>query len=192
MICRSEKYLYYLLFFLLFPACSDYSPKPAGYFRIDLIDPVYSSMDTFASFRLAVSNQARIVLLPSDNNDFFFNIDYPALNAQIYCSYFPLTEGKLAQFSEESRTFAYRHVIKAEAIQERTYENPAQKVYGLIYSMKGNVASPVQFVLTDSVHSFFRGALYFNHTPNQDSIAPVLEHINRDINVLIENFQWKK
>jgi hypothetical protein len=46
--------------------------------------------------------------------------------------------------------------------------------------------------LTDSVRSFVRCALYFDNIPNQDSIAPVLEYINNDIQVLMESFRWKQ
>ena len=183
---------YFLLLSLFFATCSDYSPKPAGYFRIDLPTPVYSSVDTFRWFQMDLSDQARIVSLPPEDEAILFNIDYPSLNAQIHVSYLPVKKGQLTQLTEESRTFVYRHALKADAINERVCQNPEQKVYGLIYNIEGNVASSTQFFLTDSVHSFFRGALYFNHTPNQDSITPVLEYINQDIEILIESFQWKR
>jgi gliding motility-associated lipoprotein GldD len=86
----------------------------------------------------------------------------------------------------------YLHTIKADAIREQRFENPEQRVYGLLYAISGNVASPTQFVLTDSVRSFFRGALYFDNIPNQDSITPVLEYINNDILILMESFRWKQ
>jgi len=50
----------------------------------------------------------------------------------------------------------------------------------------------VQFVLTDSVDYFFRGALYFDTRPNKDSIAPVLDFIYQDIVTLMESFEYKK
>ena len=190
---RSFGHFQYLLVLLPFlVSCSDYSPKPTGYFRIDLPTPVYSSVDTFPCFQMDISNQARIVSLPSEDEAILFNIDYPSLNAQIHISYLPVKKDELTQLTEHSRTFVYRHAIKADAINERVYQNPEQKVYGMIYNIEGNVASHIQFFLTDSVHSFFRGALYFNSVPNQDSITPVLKYINQDIEILIENFQWKR
>ena len=181
----------FLLFFLFLTACSNYSPKPSGYFRIDLPAPVYSPVDTHG-FRMDISDQARIVSLPSEGEGVLFNIEYPFLNAQIHISYLPIKKDQLTQHTEVSRTFVYSHAIKADAINERAYQNPEQNVYGMIYNIEGNVATPTQFFLTDSVHSFFRGALYFNHVPNQDSITPVLEYINQDIEILIESFQWKR
>jgi hypothetical protein len=49
----------------------------------------------------------------------------------------------------------------------------------------------VQFVLTDSVNHFFRGALYFNTVPNQDSLAPVVEYVKEDIIHLVETMRFK-
>ena len=69
----------------------------------------------------------------------------------------------------------------AEAITEQPYGNPEHKVYGILYDIKGDAASPIQFMLTDSVHHVLRGALYFDAVPNKDSIAPVLNYVRKDI-----------
>jgi gliding motility-associated lipoprotein GldD len=170
-------------------ACSHYSPKPAGYFRIDLPEPAYH-LQEFPGFTCRLSEQAQIETVSGVGA--FFNLVYPQWNARIYCSYLPIKNGNLAQLSEESRKFVYLHAMKADAIREQRFDNPEHKVYGLRYVIGGNVASPTQFVLTDSVRSFVRGALYFDNTPNQDSIGPVLEYINKDILVLMESFRWKQ
>ncbi|MCL1937509.1 MAG: gliding motility lipoprotein GldD [Candidatus Azobacteroides sp.] len=177
---------------LQFAACSGYSPKPLAYFRIDIPEPEYQEVDSFHHFAFELSNQALITQAAPAKEGEFFNISYPRLNATIYCSFIPLKKDNLAQLSEESRKFVYLHTIKADDIQNQFFEYAEQNVYGLVYRIEGNVASPIQFVLTDSIRSFFRGALYFDNPPNQDSIAPVLEYINNDIQVLIESFRWKK
>ena len=61
----------------------------------------------------------------------------------------------------------------------------------MLYKLEGNTASAIQFVLTDSTQYFFRGALYFNAAPNKDSIAPVLQFIEKDIIQLMETFKHK-
>ncbi|GHV57093.1 hypothetical protein FACS1894182_05080 [Bacteroidia bacterium] len=189
-----KQFLYGLVLFagcLLGVACSRYSPKPAGYFRIDLPEPAYRWQE-FPGMACRISEQARVeAALPSGEGE-FFNLVYTQWNARIYCSYLPLKKDNLAQLSEESRKFAYVHAMKADAIREQRFDCPEERVYGLLYDIRGNVASPVQFVLTDSVRSFFRGALYFDNVPNQDSITPVLEYINKDILVLMESFRWKQ
>jgi hypothetical protein len=40
-------------------------------------------------------------------------------------------------------------------------------------------------------HHFLRGALYFNTAPNIDSMGPVVDFVKKDMDHLIETFQWK-
>jgi len=97
----------------------------------------------------------------------------------------------LAEFMEETREMAYKHSIKANAIQERVFLNPDDDVFGIVYHIGGNAASPVQFFLTDSTRHFLRGALYIRATPDIDSLKPVIEFLERDVVHLIETFKWK-
>jgi len=46
--------------------------------------------------------------------------------------------------------------------------------------------------LTDSVKNFIRGALYFSSTPNADSLKPVQEFLQKDMEHLINTFRWKE
>ena len=189
------KTFFLLLFsplFLISCSSPDYSPKPSGYFHIELTKHNYEPLIDYPDFEFDIPSQIKVIQNPDADQGTWFNLVYPQLNAQIYCSYFPITETTLEKISEESRKFVSRHTLKAEAIQKQVFENPEQKVYGLVYELQGGVVSPIQFILTDSVSSFFRGALYFDNIPNQDSIAPVLEYINEDIQVIIESFRWKK
>ncbi|MDR2620984.1 MAG: gliding motility lipoprotein GldD [Dysgonamonadaceae bacterium] len=180
-----------VLFSLFLSSCSsDYSPKPRAYFYIDLPEPVYHSVQ-FSPFDFSLSNQAKIENQYDSASTVAFILNYPQLNAQIYCSYFLINKENFRTIADNSRKLAYVHEIKAGGIDEFAFSNPQKNVYGLVYEIKGNTASPVQFVLTDSVRSFFRGALYFNTEPNQDSITPVLTYINKDIQILIESFRWK-
>jgi gliding motility-associated lipoprotein GldD len=67
----------------------------------------------------------------------------------------------------------------------------SSKVYGLLYDIEGNTASGLQFYLTDSTHHFLRGALYFNASPNIDSLKLVLDFIREDVLQLIKTTKWK-
>jgi gliding motility-associated lipoprotein GldD len=49
----------------------------------------------------------------------------------------------------------------------------------------------LQFTLTDSIQHYFRGAVYFNNRPNNDSIAPVLSYIREDVVRMMETLKWK-
>ena len=57
--------------------------------------------------------------------------------------------------------------------------------------MGGNAATASQFYLTDSVHHFLRGALYFDAAPNEDSLKPVNDFLLEDVRHMINSFKWK-
>lgn len=168
------------------------SPKPYGYARIELPTHRYFKFDSLG-FPYAFQVSEHSLVLPSGNHNepYWINITYPKLNAMIYISYKPLSNN-LLQLSEESRQMVYKHSIRADAIYEKTYENKDKNVYGLFYELTGNTASTLQFILTDSTRHFIRAALYFEQSPNADSIAPVAQYIQEDMIHLINSFEWKK
>jgi hypothetical protein len=56
----------------------------------------------------------------------------------------------------------------------------------------GNAATAKQFFLSDTSKNFLRGALYFDATPNADSLKPVQDFLQVDIDHLIRSFKWKE
>lgn len=99
----------------------------------------------------------------------------------------------LSKYINESHDLAFKHASMAADIESEAVIDNSRKLYGLIYYIKGNnVASPINFYLTDSVNNFLRGALYFNMAPKNDSLSPVIQDIEKDIKVLIKTFKWKK
>ena len=101
-------------------------------------------------------------------------------------------EGNLTKHIEDSHSMAMSHIPHASGIRQIMIKDPARKVYGLCYDIRGSgAASPYQFYLTDSTSHFLRGALYFNISPNNDSLAPVIDFIEKDIQHLIETIRWK-
>ena len=188
-----------LLLITLSASCSsDYSPKPKGYYHIELSKPVYDDFVENPFFIFSISNQMLVEKLKEtpegmkEKNGTGFNLNYPRLNAKIYCSYFRINKPDFPIFMEESLQMVYDREKRATGVKETEYNHPEQKVYGLIYEIQGDAISPIQFVISDSASYFFRGALFFDTYYNKDSIAPVLAYINKDIQVLMESFQWKQ
>lgn len=184
-------YFIVLIMVLMLSCKQDYVPKPRGYFRIDFQEkayhPLYSA--TFP-YRFEIPEYSQIV--PDDEfraEPFWVNLKIPAHKAELHISY-KKVDNNLAQLTEDSRTLAYKHSIKADAINERIFVNPQKKVYGTIYIIDGNAASPLQFYLTDSTQNFLRGALYIREVPNIDSIRPVIDFLTPDIIHLIETTEW--
>lgn len=184
----------FIILSILLQSCEErkiYTPKPTGYFRIDLPTKSYVKFDTTFPYTFVYPKYAQIKTDNDANAEpYWINILFPGMNATIHISY-KNSEAHLAQFLEDSRTFAYKHTIKAEAINERTFINDEKKVYGIYYDIQGDAASNTQFFLTDSVSRFIRGALYFNTTPNKDSLAPTRDFIQEDIVEFINSFDWK-
>jgi gliding motility-associated lipoprotein GldD len=174
-------------------SCSHYTPKPYAYFRIDLPKNEYVTFDsTYPPVNIQISKYAKVVPQQAKNNlEDYIDIVYPTLNGRIYCSYKEI-KGDFRKLSEDSRNLVYKHSVRADAIIEKPFVNADSKVYGILYELTGNSASPIQFVLTDSVHHFMRGALYFNSVPNADSIAPVSAYVEKDLKHLVETITWKK
>lgn len=176
---------------LFFSACKrSYTPKPRGFFRIDMPKKEYTSLPDSFPYTFQYPAYAKI------NNDntrlserYWINIEYPDLNGKIHISY-KKVNNNINQLIEDSRDLAYKHTIKADAINETMFVKPEKHVYGILYEIEGNAASSVQFFLTDSVENYLRGALYINVEPNKDSLSPVIDYIKSDIKVLIESFEW--
>lgn len=169
-------------------------PREYGYFRIDLPEPGYRPYSggegdvPALPYRFLLSDYAEV--RPHEGGKYWIDIIYPQWKAKVHCSY-RRVDGDLKELSDDAMEFVYKHTIKASAIPERAYSNPEEKVYGLTFDFAGNTATTMQFVLTDSVRHFFRGAVYFSNVPNEDSIAPVAAFVREDMVTLIESFRWR-
>jgi gliding motility-associated lipoprotein GldD len=184
-------FLFISLFVVLYGCNNDYTPKPRGYFRIDLPEkkyqPVPEGLPYHFEYPVYAAIERRNSNLPDER--FWINVVYPKFNAKIYISYKSVNRN-VEKYLEDSRSFVYKHTIKADAISETPYIDVQKKVYGILYEIKGDAASNIQFFTTDSTRHFVRGALYFNEVPNKDSLAPVIEFLKADIQHIMETFEW--
>jgi len=185
-----------LLFISLFSviACeNNYVPKPNGYFRIDTPEKSYKLVDTIPAYQFELPVYAE--LLPDMESPFrknWITIEFPQFEGSVYISHKEVNNN-LSVYLEDMHTMLMKHLPKASAIQDSMIIDSDRNVYGLIFSLQGkSVASPVQFYLTDSTSNFVRGALYFNINPNNDSLAPVIGFLKKDIDNFINTLQWKK
>lgn len=187
------------IFVLILCSCKEnYTPKPRGFFRIDFPEKQYTQLDKPYAYNFEIPVYATIVSDPKNRNKSgWINVSVPANKAEVHVSYYDLqqkgksTRDLLIELMEDTRTLAYKHSIKANAIDERIFVNPQNKVYGTVYHIEGNAASPVQFFLTDSTKHFLRGALYIREVPDIDSLKPVIEFLEPDVIRMIETTSWK-
>lgn len=192
---KKSKIVILLFLMLSLSACQSKiaMPKQKAYFRIDLPKADYQNNQSIPFFTFKNNIYAAIDTIHDvfeDQYDAWYNVYYPELNARIHLSYKAITPELFKTVSEESRSLAYKHTIRADAIQEQYYENVDQNVYGILYEIKGPAASPVQFFVSDSCRHFLRASLYFQAVPNADSIAPVAKYVEQDMIKMIETLSW--
>lgn len=186
-----KRFLLGIMVLCICQGCTDYVPKPRGYMRIEPAEPHYQMLALAdLPYQFEVSQLTTVELPLPDSPHGWINIAYPSLNARIYCSYLPITRDKFPEVERETLSLLSRQV-KAEGISQKVYENPDNEVYGSLFILEGEAVSPIQFMLTDSVSRFFRGALYYEMRPNVDSLAPVTRYLQNDIMELMQSFNWK-
>lgn len=180
---------------LLLSACNggNYSPKPRGYFNIAMPEKAYTKFDEGCAFSFDFPVYAKIVADQSEaNRKCWYNLAFPQFNGRLHLTYYDVgSKDEYEGLVEDARTLAFKHTVKANAIDQKLISYPDHKVFGVYYAIEGNTASSVQFFLTDSVKHYFRGALYFNERPQYDSIQPVVNFIKQDIDRMISTFKWK-
>jgi gliding motility-associated lipoprotein GldD len=193
------KYLFFftLVSFGLFACNSDYIIKPRGYFNIPLPQknykrfqepgypysfeyPVYGTVSRDTSFFEA-----------QPESPYWINIDFPELGGRIHISYKDVQQSTFDSLVNDAYTLAYKqHTNVATAIKPEPFTT-ATGVEGVYFNLKGNTATANQFFVTDTAKHFLRGALYFDATPNEDSLRPVNEFLKKDLEHLINTIQWK-
>jgi len=188
-----KKTLWFLIAFAGLLSCRHSEvPRPVGYFRIDFPEKKYRLCDSALPYRFEYPVYGLILRDTTKGAEpYWINIEFPAYKGKLHLSY-KKVQGNLAQYIEDTRKLAFKHTIKADAIDEILVRNDSARVYGLIYDIRGNAASSLQFFLTDSVQHFLRGALYFSSQPNKDSLMPVVEFFRADVDHFIQSLRWKK
>jgi gliding motility-associated lipoprotein GldD len=189
---KTTIYLLLSIFASNFLACSEsYTPKPRGYFRITFPEKEYRKFESDAPFKFEIPVYSNMIKDTMDMAEaWWYNLNFPKMKGTIHISYKDINKD-LNKYIEDSRTLVYKHTIKADAINEQTFVKRNKHIYGILYEIQGNAASPYQFFVTDSTKHFIRGALYFNVYPNKDSLAPVFKFIKKDIVHLMETVEWK-
>lgn len=202
---------------MLLAACnSPYGSRKKGYYNIDLPAHAYTGFDKPGfpySFEYPV--YARIIqdstyFDASPENPYWINIDFPGLDAKIFLSY-KIIGGKaiykikqkdgnyrdstgINQFDRmvnDAFILTNKNDAVATSIKDSVFRTP-NHITGVFFRVGGNAATAKQFFISDTTKHFIRGALYFDATPNADSLRPVQDFLQRDIDHLISTFRWKQ
>lgn len=187
-----------ILFAIAAVSCrQEFSPKPKAYPRVIFPERGYTLFSPAnCPFQFEVPLYATVVedTVYFDKNikgSCWYNIQIPDFNGVVNFTYKPINkEESLEKLIEDAHKLSFKHSKRADYIDEMVIQNP-NKVGGLLYEVGGDAASNVQFFLTDSIHHFIRGALYFNNTPNADSMQPIVNFVKEDLRVMLKSFKWK-
>ena len=170
-------------------ACgNDPVPRPRGYFRIDLPEQGSTRFDSDC-FTAEVPEAARMVPQHADERRCWFNLTYPGYKATVHLTYRSV-QGDLARLLEDAHDLKSKHEAKAYRIGTERVSRDSARVFGTLFDVEGDVASPMVFYLTDSTTNFLYGALYFRARPNADSLAPITARIRDDIRHFAATLRW--
>jgi gliding motility-associated lipoprotein GldD len=193
-----KAFLTSIIVFVLFAfACnSPFIPKKKGYEKVNFPNHSYQVFNEAGypySFEYPVYAQIEHkVNYFGDNSTTkgWININIPSYNATVFVSYKAILPHQFDTLVKDAYTFANNHNSKASAIEDSIFTTQ-NGIHGVFFHIGGDVATNYQFFLTDSLHHFFRGALYFDTTPNEDSLAPANAFLFKDLTHLVNTFKWQ-
>jgi len=200
-----------LIFVFIFSCNSPFTPKPKGYFKIDFPERSYQTFNEpgfpysfeYPSYATVGKN-----VEAEDNQPYWLNVEFKGFNGRIYLSYksvngystYKIKQGdgykdslvtnSFDKLRDEAFNLTYKHTIKASGIVD-SFFTTRPGYAGMYFYVEGNAATSKQFFITDSVRHFLRGALYFDATPNEDSIKVVSDFLEADVKHLISTLKWK-
>jgi gliding motility-associated lipoprotein GldD len=171
------------------------NPKPHAFPRQYYPEKTYQLFDTNAPFSFMYPKYAVIRNYKEVENvdrPYWYNIDYVPFNATLHLSYLEFkNRNEFDNLFDDTRRLAYKHDIRADEIEEIEIQNPATHTSGIIYELKGNTATNLNFYISDGQKHFLRGALYFNAKTEIDSILPMFDFLKQDVEKMIETTKWK-
>ena len=210
---KKIKILFLCCMGIFFFACnSNFTPKPKGYFKIDFPERKYLQFN-LPEYPYTFEYPAYATVTKEEDssglNPYWINIDFPAFHSKIFLSYKEI--GGKAMYNikradgsyrdsaatniydklvNDAYTMTNKNNVVSNSIRDSLFHTD-NGVGGVFFKVGGNAATAKQFFLTDSTRHFLRGALYFEVAPNVDSLKPIQDFIQLDIDHMIRTFRWK-
>jgi gliding motility-associated lipoprotein GldD len=180
---------------VLLTSCEqNYLPKPLGYNKLVLPPQEYHSLPDSLPYTFEYSKHAKLLDDTTFINErYWIEIYYPELKANVHITYKNLGNSQklLKEYLNDAYVLTAKHQIKAYSIDEVISKTPLGKT-AVIAELEGEVPSQFQFTVTDSSQNFMRGALYFNTQVNNDSLAPAIDYMKKEIMHMINTLDWRK
>ena len=195
----------------IFACNSDYTPKPRSYFKIDLPQRAYKEFNEPGypyAFEYPVYANISKEADSTGNSPYWINVNFDQFQGRIYLSYKSISgssvykvktangykdsvvNNSFESLREEAYKMTYKHTIKASGIIDSAFAT-ANGSTGVYFYVAGEAATSKQFYVADTARHFLRGALYFDASPNADSISVVSDFLEEDIKHLLRTLRWK-
>ncbi len=166
-------------------------PKPPTYLRMNLPRHNYKLYSNSCPYMFEISEIFQVEdVMDESGLSCHKEIKLGPLNGVIHFSYINMVE-PLSRYVNYSNDKVDEHKIKANSIEDVNIIREEDRVFGTFFELKGDVATPFQFYLTDSTKRFVSGVVYFNCVPNYDSLKPSLDYLKLDLMKLVNTFKWK-
>ena len=181
-----------LLSVLALAGCSNYTPKPHGYPKIDFPERSYTLYDDGCAYTFKKPTYAVVVPDTHERSEpCWYNIHFPNFGATVYLSYKSLEHpDQLDSLADDAFKLAGKNQIRADAIEEIEIETQSGNK-GIVFELFGPSATPFNFYISDEKKHYLRGSFYFDNHTKTDSVAPVYEFLKEDFNVLINSVEWR-
>jgi len=194
---RSSIFISSLFLVLAFSSChteqSSYVPKPKGFNRIELPPHHYHALAELHPYQFEYSRWANVLAdtFATAGKDWLF-IYYPRFKANIQLTYKSINKNPklLQEYINDTYKLAGKHQVRASSIQEQRLLTQSGRT-AVIFKIEGDVPSPYQFYTTDSTNNFLRGAIYLSTASKNDSLAPVIDYIQKDMIQLLNTLKWR-
>lgn len=187
-----------VVFIFLLQSCnSSFTPKPKGYYKIYFPEKKYQLFDqpgypySFEYPKYAQVVKDSTFFGETTENPWWINVEFPEFKGRIYISYKAIGKNRFDTLVKHAFVLTGKHAAKAYSIDDSLMVTP-NGINGMFFAVGGDVATANQFYLTDSSRHFLRGAMYFDATPNADSLGIVNRFILQDMKHLINTFRWKQ
>lgn len=174
------------LIFLIAVGCSDSRrqpavPRPQAWPRVEVYPPSYHPVNG-----LMVNDSARV---EAGSAEGWFDIVYPAYNARINCTL--TSAASTAGLTEAIENRLERLERNAAGAEGELTELTSEGGIGcMMIVAPAAVATPVQFLATDSVSRLLSGTVVFSSRElKPDSVAPAVEAIERDVLYLLTHLK---
>jgi gliding motility-associated lipoprotein GldD len=215
---KQTAYLFYFLlftFYFLHSACnSTYTSKKTGYYKIDFPERKYTVFQKEGfPYTFEYPIYAQVVkdstYFDQDlQNPYWINLDFPQLGGRIFLSYKAVGGKSTYKVKQPDGSYkdslginvfdlmvndAFKLTSKNESVASSIKDSlfhTQNGITGVFFRVGGNAATAKQFFMSDTTKNFFRGALYFDVTPNADSLRPVQDFLQKDLDHLISTFKW--